>query len=124
MAAIFGDAIVQVSTNVGTIASLVFDPNNTSATTFGSLGSVPSGAVIKDVMLVNSGTANVYLNWSSQSAAAANGILLPVGGAVPLLGYTATGGTTTNRIWGQTGTVGLTGAVTVGLLTVGVAGVI
>lgn len=123
MPAIFETAIIQNSSSVGTIASLVFNPANTSATTFGPLGSVPSTALFKDVMFSNVGTANVYLNYSSQSAAAANGVLCPVGGGVIILGLNA-GTATANQVWGQTGTAGLTGAVSVGLLSVGVAGVI
>ena len=115
--AIFESAIVQISTP-GTTSSLIWNPANTSSTTFGALGSVPSSAVLKDLILINTGTVNIYYGMGIASAAGTIGVLLPVGGQHTLQGYVGTGGNATQQIWGNTGTVGSTGAVTVGLASV------
>ena len=115
--AIFESNILQVS-SPGTVSTLIWNPNNTSATTFGALGSVPSTAILKDVTIVNQGTCNVYVGAGSAAVATALGFMIPVGGQLTLQGYYATGGTTLNPIWGNVGTVGYTGAVAVGLSSV------
>lgn len=115
--AIFESAIVQVSAP-GTTSILIWDPSNTSATTFGALGSVPSNAVLRDLILVNQGTVNLYYGMGIASAAGTLGSLLTVGGQHTLQGYVGTGGKATQQIWGNTGTVGSVGAVAVGLASV------
>ena len=117
--AIFESNILQVNTSVGTIASLIWNPENTSATTFGALGSVSSTAVLKDVTIVNQGTVAVYIGAGSASVAAATGLQIPVGGQVTIQGYSVTSPTgTTGQIWGQTATSGLVGQTAAGLATV------
>ena len=54
----FEGSIVQVS-SVGNSATVVWDPSNASKTAFGSLGAVPSGAVLNSVGIANNGTATV-----------------------------------------------------------------
>jgi len=104
---------------VGTIASLIFNPENTSATTFGSLGSVSSTAVLKDVTIVNQGTAIVYVGSGSAAAATSTGLAIPVGGQVTIQGYSVTSPTgVVGQIWGQTATVGLTSVTAAGLASV------
>jgi hypothetical protein len=115
--ALFESAIVQVSAP-GTASILIWNPANTSVTTFGALGSVPSGAVLKDLVLINQGTVNIYYGMGVAAAAGTLGSLLPVGGQHTLQGYVGTGGTAVAQVWGNTGTVGSTGAVAVGLASV------
>jgi hypothetical protein len=116
---LFENGIVQVNSSVGTIASLVWNPENQSATTFGSLGSVPSTAVLKDVTIINAGSVTLYLNGSSQSASAANGLAVPAGGQVTVQGYSVSSPTgTTGQIWGQALSPGTTGATIAGLASV------
>lgn len=114
---LFESAIVQVS-SPGTVSALIWNPANTSSTTFGSLGSVPSGAVLKDLILVNQGTVNIYYGMGIASNAGTLGSLLPVGGQHTLQGYQGVGGAATQQIWGNTGTVGSVGQVAVGLASV------
>lgn len=115
---IFETAIQQVSSAVGTVSGLVFDPSNTSATTYGPLGSVPSGAVIKGIQLINQGTSNAYVGMGSAASASVTGWLLPAGATMYMDNYSAAGGVTTGRIFANTGTVGLTTAILAGLPSV------
>lgn len=117
--AIFEGNIVQANSAVGTIASLIWNPENTSTTTFGPLGSVASTAVLKDVTILNSGTVNVYISSGSLAVASTSGLLIPVGGQVTIQGYNISSPTgTLGQIWGQVGTVGSTGATIAGLSSV------
>lgn len=117
--ALFEAGIVQSNTSVGTIASLVWNPTNTSTTTFGPLGSVASTATLKDLTIINTGTVTVYLNSGSVAAATANGIPLNPGGQLTLQGYSVSSPTgTVGQIWGQAGTVGQTGATLAGLASI------
>lgn len=117
--AIFEGNIVQNNTSVGTIASLIWNPENTSSTTFGPLGSVSSTAVLKDVTIVNTGTVNVYVGSGSAAAATTTGLLLPVGGQVTIQGYSLSNPTgALGQIWGNVGTVGSTGSTKAGLASV------
>lgn len=117
--ALFEAGIQQVNSSVGTIASLIFSPENQSATTFGPLGSVPSTAVLKDVTIINTGTVPVLIGSGSASAAATTGMSIPVGGQVTIQGYSVTNpSSTTGQIWGQTTVVGTTGSTLAGLASV------
>jgi flagellar basal body rod protein FlgF len=84
---LFESGIVQVNSAIGTAASLCWDPQNTSATTFGALGSVPSTATLKDVTIINQGTVAVYVGTGSISAGATLGLQIPVGGQLTIQGY-------------------------------------
>lgn len=116
--ALFESAIVQVATP-GTISTKIWDPSNTSATTLGALGSVASGATLKDVTVINSGTVNIYVGMGSVSAASTTSLLVPVGGQMTLQGYSQVGTTgSPGAIWANVGTVGYTGATVAGLASV------
>ena len=116
---LFESGIVQVNSAVGTIASLIWNPANTSSTTFGSLGSVASGAALKDVTIINQGSVAVYVGYGSVAVSAASGMQIPVGGQMTVQGYSVTAGTaTTGQIWGQTLTPGTTSQTLAGLASV------
>lgn len=118
--ALFESAIQQVNSAVGTVASLIWDTDNTSATAFGPLGSITAGNVLKDVTIINQGSVPVYVGMGSAAAAATTGVQIPAGGQLTLQGYnvTSTASSATGDIWGQTAVVGTTGATVVGLATV------
>lgn len=119
MAGIFETAIQQVNSSVGTISSLIWNPANQNTTSFGALGSVPTGAVIKDITIINTGTTNIYCGFGSAAVATTLGMMVTAnGGQLTLQGYTATGGSTPNQIWANTGTVGLTSSSLAGLPSV------
>lgn len=119
--AIFESAIVQVNSSIGTISSLIWNPGNTSATTFGALGSVPATSVFHDVTIINQGTCPVYVaSGSISSATAILGLQIPVGGQLTIQGYSGTVGTA-GSIWAQGGTLGaaqLTGQTAAGMPSV------
>jgi hypothetical protein len=115
---IFETGIQQVSSSVGTVAAIIWDPNNTSTTTYGPLGSVASTATLKDVTIQNTGANPLYVGFGSASAAATTGLKVEAGGQVVLYGYSATGGSTTGRIWGQTAVVGSTTSCIAGLASI------
>jgi hypothetical protein len=115
---LFENGIVQVNTSVGTISSLIWDPANTSTSTFGSLGSVPSGASLKDVTVINTGASTIYLGSGSISATSQTGLSVAAGQQLTIQGYTAAGGNTAGRIWAQTGVVGQASSTQVGLASV------
>ena len=96
---------------------MVWNPGNSSATAMGSLGSVPSGAVLRDVTLMNTGTNPLYLQSGSVSAAVATGLLFPAGAQLTIQGYLGTGAAA-GTIWANTSVVGTSGAVTAGLASV------
>ena len=101
---IFETGIVQVNSAIGTSSVLVWNPENTSSTTFGSMGSVATTAVLKDVIIQNTGTAIVYIGSGSLTAGAVTTALqIPIGGYVLISGYSVTSPTgTTGQIWGNT----------------------
>jgi hypothetical protein len=116
---LFENGIVQVSTAVGSVSSLIWQPSNTSTTTFGSLGSVASGAVLKDVTILNTGTATIYVNSGSAAVGTTLGLQVPSGAQATVQGYNVTAGTAvTGNIWANTSGTGLTSSTTVGLATV------
>jgi hypothetical protein len=115
--ALFEAGIVQTAAP-GTVSTLIWNPSNTSATTFGSLGSVPAASVFHDLTIINQGTCNLYINSGSVSATqGTSGVLLTVNSVMTIQGYSGTVGTA-GTIWANTGTVGLTGATTVGMPSV------
>jgi hypothetical protein len=112
---IFETGIVQVNSTVGTTSVLVWNPENTSSTTFGSLGSVSTTATLKDVIIQNTGTVVVYIGSGSVSTGGATTSLqIPVGGYVLVSGYSVTNPSgTTGQIWGNSSTG--TGATLAGM---------
>ena len=115
---IFETSIQQVNSNIGTSYSLIWNPENTSTTTFGALGSVSSTATLKDVTIMNTGTVTVFVGSGTQTAGGSAGSLaLGVGQQLTIQGYNVTNPSgTTGQIWGNT-TTG-TGATTAGLASV------
>ena len=114
--AIFESGIVQVS-SPGTIPALCWNPANTSATTFGSLGSVPASSVFHDVTVINQGTVAVYVGSGSIGVSAITGTQIPVGGQLTVQGYSGTVGTA-GSLWASTYLAGTTGQVGVGMASV------
>lgn len=112
--AIFEGNLVQVSTI--TTAALVWDPSNTSTSTFGPAGAVnvlTPAQTLRDVTIINTGANTVWLGGSTVTAA--TGLALPAGAQITYNGYTAVAGATAGRIYGIS-----TGGTTVeaGLATV------
>jgi len=116
--AIFESAIVQVNSSIGTISSLIWNPGNTSATTFGALGSVPATSTLKDVTVINQGTVSVYVSSGSiASSTPTLGVLLPVGGQLTIQGYSGTFGAA-GSLWAQAGAASQTGQTAAGMASV------
>jgi hypothetical protein len=117
--ALFETGVVQVNSSVGTIASLIWQPGNTSTTTYGALGSITVGAVLKDITIINTGANTIYVGSGSISAVSQTGLAVPAGGQVTIQGYNVTAANTSNgNIWAQTGVLGQTSTTTVGLASV------
>ena len=116
----FESGIVQVNSSVGTVASQVWNPSNSSSTTFGSLGSVPSGATLSGLIVANTGSNTIYLASGSLAAASATGIPVAPGGEVYLSAYSATQSAppASGTIWAQTSVVGQTSSTQSGLPSV------
>lgn len=113
----FETAIVQVNGSIGTICSMVWNPGNQSSTTFGSLGSVPSGAVLNGLIVANTGSVPIYLSSGSVAASAATGVPVAPGGEMLLQGYSGVGAAA-GTVWAQTLTPGTTSSTQSGLPSV------
>jgi hypothetical protein len=113
-------SLQQVTSSVGTVSSVIWDTDNTSTTTYGPLGSITAGDVLKDVVIMNTGSNTMYVGSGSISATSTNGLAIPAGGELVLYGYSATStvSTTTGDIWAQTGVVGQTTSCIVGLASI------
>lgn len=96
---------------------MIWDPANQSATTFGSLGSVPSDAVLTNPLVSNTGSVSIYIGSGSAAAAVTTGLEVPAGGQVAVFGYSGTVGTA-GTIWAQTAVVGDTSSTQVGMVSV------
>jgi hypothetical protein len=118
--AIFATGIQQVTSSVGTVASVIWDSDNTSTTTYGPLGSITAGDVLQDVMIQNTGSNTMYVGFGSISATSTNGFEIKAGGTLVYYGYkvTSTVSTATGDIWAQTGVVGQTTSCIVGLASI------
>ena len=116
--AIFEAGIQQVNSSIGTTSALVWNPENTSTTTFGPLGSVSTTAVLKDVTILNTGTVTVYVGSGSLAAGGSQTpMAIPVGGQLTIQGYSVTNPSgTTGQIWGNV--VSGTGSTLAGLASV------
>ena len=113
--AIFESNLVQVSTV--TSAAIIWDPSNTSTTTYGPLGAVPTVTptqTLRDVTIVNNGPGVLFIGQGSAvtNTGTTAALPVPVGGQVTIQGYTAVAGTTAGRIYGVSAS---TSAVEVGL---------
>ena len=110
----FEGSVVQV-TSVSNSAAVVWDPSNASKTAFGSLGAVPSGAVLNSVGIVNTGTATVYVG--GPSVTTTTGLPIPAGGQIGIRRYSFSGGLTTGLFNGTISaiTAGATCVVQTGL---------
>jgi hypothetical protein len=116
--AIFESGIVQVNSAIGTISSLIWNPSNTSSTTFGSLGSVSASAILKDVTVINQGTVAIYVSSGSiASSTPTLGVQIPVGGQLTVQGYSGTVGTA-GSLWAQAGAASQTGQAAAGMASV------
>lgn len=115
---IFETSIQQVNSSIGTSSVLIWNPENGSTTTFGPLGSVPPTAVLRDVVIVNTGTVTVFAGSGSLTAGSVSTALaVPAGGKVIIGGYNVTSPSgTTGQIWGNT-TTGI-GSTLAGLASV------
>ena len=115
MAGIFATGVQQATGVVNTSATLIWDLDNTSTTTFGALGSNTTGNVIKDLIINNTGTATMYVGTASVTSS--TGLPVNPGGYVLLGSYLATvASSTTSDIWGITAS-GTTSAL-IGLASV------
>ena len=92
VAGIFATGVQQVTATVNTSATLIWDSDSTSTTTFGPLGSQTTNNVLKDLIINNTGTATMYLGQSAVSGT--QGLFVNPGGSVILYGYVATVGVT------------------------------
>ena len=92
MPGIFATGVQQVTSSIGTGATLIWDSDNTSTTTFGALGSVTTNAVLKDLIINNTGTATMYVGQSTVTSS--TGLQVNPGGSIVLYGYVATAGVT------------------------------
>ncbi len=117
---LFETGIVQVTSAVGSLSSVIWQPSNTSTTTFGPLGSITVGDVLKDVTILNQGPGTIFAGAGSIAAAALpTGLPIPPGGQCTVQGYNITAANTTNgQIWAITATGGTTASVQVGLASV------
>ena len=119
MAGIFETAIQQVQSAVGTAPAVVWDPGSSSATTYGPLGSVPTGAVLKDVTVINTGTVNIYAGMGTVAYASTTGALIPAnGGQLTFSGYNVTSHGANGTIWANAGTVGFSSSTIAGMVSV------
>lgn len=93
--AAFANGPATQTTNVGTSATAVFNPNSTALQAAGIAGNA-----LRDLILVNAGTVTVYIGQSTVTAT--TGTPLAPGGQLTLQGYSATAGNATNTIYGIT----------------------
>lgn len=117
---LFETGIVQVVSNFGSISAVIWQPSNTSTTTFGPLGSITVGDTLKDVTILNQGPGTIYAAAGSIAASASPiGLQIAPGGQCTLQGYNITAANTTNgQIWAITATGGTTASTQVGLASV------
>lgn len=119
----FASGIVQVNSSVGTIPTAIWNPGNTSITTFGVLGSVPSTSVFNGLIVANTGTNTIYLSsgsFNAMTSTATGGTLgVPVAASseMYLSGYSGTVGTA-GTIWAATLGAGNTSSAQCGMPSV------
>jgi hypothetical protein len=116
---LFETGVVQTAT-MGTLSALIWNPSNQSQTTFGSLGSITTGDVLKDVTILNTGTGTIYAAGGTTVAGAAPiGIPIPPGAQVTIQGYSVVAASTVagGPIYGICAT-GAASSTTAGLASV------
>ena len=116
---LFETGVVQTQASVGTLSVLLWQPSNQSTSTYGPLGSITTGDVLKDLTILNTGSGTVYAAGGTTAAGAAPiGIPIAPGGQMTLQGYVQTAGTATfGNIWGICATGGAS-STTAGLASV------
>lgn len=102
----FEGSIVQV-TSVTSSAIVVWDPSNSSKTTYGSLGAVPSNAVLNAVGIANNGTATVWIGGNTVTTL--TGLPIPPGGQIGIRRYSFSGGATTGGFNGTISAIAASG---------------
>jgi hypothetical protein len=116
VSAIFATGVQQVSPTINTSASVIWDIDSTSTTTYGPLGSQTTGNVLKDVTIVNTGTATMFVG-SGSGVTAVTGLSIPPGGQCTIQGYNITVASSTTGDISAITSAGTTSAV-VGLASV------
>jgi hypothetical protein len=116
---IFETGIQQVTSSIGTVSVLIWDTDNTSTTTYGPLGSITAGDVLKDLVIVNTGANPMYVGFGSISVASTNGVQVVAGGTLYLYGYnvTSVASNATGDVWAQVSVVNAPTSCIVGLAT-------
>lgn len=93
--AIFANGPAYQTASIGTSAALVFNPNSTALQATNVVGSA-----LRNVTIVNTGAATVFLGTSSVTAA--TGLALAAGQQLTIEGYSAVAGNATGAIYGIT----------------------
>jgi hypothetical protein len=116
---IFESGIQQVTSSIGTVSVLIWDTDNVSTTTYGPLGSITAGDVLKDLVIVNTGANPMYVGFGSISVASTNGVQVVAGGTLYLYGYnvTSVASNATGDVWAQVSVVNAPTSCIVGLAT-------
>lgn len=99
MAVFANSAATQTTASVGNTATQIF---NVSAS------GIPTGAVIGDLIVVNTGATTMFIGQSAVTAV--TGLRVPAGGSVTLTGFGATQAVTTGNVYGITSS-GTTSAI-------------
>lgn len=117
---LFETGIVQVNSSVGSISSLIWQPGNTSTTTYGPLGSITVGDTLKDLTIINSGAGTIYAsNGSITASATPAGFPIPPGGQMTVQGYfLVAANSAVGNVWAVAATGGLNSSTQVGLASV------
>ncbi len=85
----FEGSIVQ-STSVTSTAAVIWNPTNSSTTTFGPLGAAPTGAALNHVGIVYAGTVAIYVGGTAVTTY--SGLPIPPGGQLGIQRYSFTAG--------------------------------
>lgn len=100
---LFETGVVQTFAVSTTSTTPIWDPNYTTpgGTTYGKFGVQTAGAPLRDLVVINTGPATIYVG-ASTSVTSTTGFPVPSGAQLTLIGYTATGGATAGRIYAVT----------------------
>ena len=80
----FEGSIVQVS-SVSSVAAVIWNPTYSGTATYGALGSIPNGALLNHIGIVNAGTVAIYVGGASVTAT--TGLAIPPGGQIGIQRY-------------------------------------
>lgn len=111
----FEGSIVQAST-AGTAVSVIWNPTNTSPTTFGSLGSIASGLTLNHIGIVNAGPGTIYVGGATVTSA--TGLPIPPGGQCGIQRYSFVPGVSSSSGTISAITASGTAQVQVGLVSI------